>query len=127
MQDNSVLHVDDDKACIIGDYVTIGHGAIVHATTIEDNVLVGMGSIILSGCYIGTGSIIGAGALLKENTVIPPNSLVVGFPARIIREDSTQCERIHNQALKYKNLWSKEYGLNPDVGGEDYDKTGKIV
>ena len=59
VQDNSVLHVDDDKACILGDYVTIGHGAIVHASTIEDNVLVGMGAIVLSGCHVGSGSIIG--------------------------------------------------------------------
>ena len=85
VQDNSVLHVDDNKACILGDYVTIGHGAIVHASTIEDNVLVGMGAIVLSGCHIGSGSIIAAGAVIKENTVIPPNSLVVGIPARIAR------------------------------------------
>ena len=65
VQDNSVLHVDDDKACILGDYVTIGHGAIVHASTIEDNVLVGMGAIVLSGCHVGSGSIIAAGAVVK--------------------------------------------------------------
>ena len=71
--------MDDDKACILGDYVTIGHGAIVHASTIEDNVLVGMGAIVLSGCHVGSGSIIAAGAVVKENTVIPPNSLVVWY------------------------------------------------
>ena len=113
VQDNSVLHVDDDKACILGDYVTIGHGAIVHASTIEDNVLVGMGAIVLSGCHVGSGSIIAAGAVVKENTVIPPNSLVI--------------ERIHNQALKYKHLWTIEYGMLPDAGGEEYDKNAKIV
>lgn len=127
VQDNSVLHVDDDRACILGDYVTIGHGAIVHASTIEDNVLVGMGAIVLSGCHIGSGSIIAAGAVIKENTVIPPNSLVVGIPARIARTDETQIERIHNQALKYKHLWTVEYGMLPDAGGEAYDKNAKIV
>ena len=112
---------------ILGDYVTIGHGAIVHASTIEDNVLVGMGAIVLSGCHIGSGSIIAAGAVIKENTVIPPNSLVVGIPARIARTDETQIERIHNQALKYKHLWTVEYGMLPDAGGEEYDKNAKIV
>lgn len=127
VQDNSVLHVDDDKACVLGDYVTIGHGAIVHASTIEDNVLVGMGAIVLSGCHIGSGTIIAAGAVLKENTVIPPNSLVVGIPAHVVRTDETQIERIHNQALKYKHLWTVEYGMLPDAGGEEYDKNAKIV
>ena len=127
VQDNSVLHVDDDEACILGDYVTIGHGAIVHASTIEDNVLVGMGAIVLSGCHIGTGSIIAAGAVEKENTTIPPYSLVVGIPARIVRTDESQVERIHNQALKYKHLWTVEYGMLPDCGGEEYDKSAKIV
>ena len=63
-----------------------------------------MGAIVLSGCHIGSGTIIAAGAVLKENTVIPPNSLVVGIPARVVRTDETQIERIHNQALKYKTL-----------------------
>ena len=105
VQDNSVLHVDDDEACILGDYVTIGHGAIVHASTTEDNVL----------------------AVVKENTTIPPYSLVVGIPARIVRTDESQVERIHNQALKYKHLWTVEYGMLPDCGGEEYDKSAKIV
>ena len=86
-----------------------------------------MGAIVLSGCHIGSGSIIAAGAVLKENTVIPPNSLVVGIPARIARTDETQIERIHNQALKYKHLWTVEYGMLPDAGGEEYDKNAKIV
>ena len=63
-----------------------------------------MGAIVLSGCHIGTGSIIAAGAVVKENTTIPPYSLVVGIPARIVRTDESQVERIHNQALKYKHL-----------------------
>ncbi|MBM6823924.1 gamma carbonic anhydrase family protein [Veillonella magna] len=126
VQDNSVLHVDDDKACILGDYVTIGHNAIVHASTLEDHVLVGMGAIILSGCHIGRGSIIAAGAVVLEGTTIPPYSLVVGLPGKVIRTDESQLERIHNQAVKYKTLWTKEYGLLPDAGGEVYDGA-KIV
>ena len=127
VQDNSVLHVDDEQPCVLGDFVTIGHSAIIHASTLEVNVLVGMGAIILSGCHIGTGSIIAAGAVVKENSVIPPHSLVVGIPARIVRTDESMMERIHNQALKYKNLWTKEYGLLPDADGEQYTKGSKIV
>ena len=110
-----------------GDFVTIGHGAIVHASTLEDNVLVGMGAIVLSGCHIGTGSIIAAGAVVLENTTIPPYSLVVGVPAKVVRTDESQVERIHNQALKYKNLWTERYGLLPNAGGEEYKKGAKIV
>lgn len=127
VQDNSVLHVDGDHPCIIGDFVTIGHNAIIHASVIEDNVLVGMGAIVLSRCHIGAGSIIGAGAVVKEGTVIPPNSLVVGLPARVVRNDPTQVKRTHNQALKYKTLWTVEYGFLPDADGETYHEGDKIV
>lgn len=126
IQDNSVLHVDDDKACIIGDFVTVGHGAIVHASTIEDHVLIGMGAIILSGCHIGRGSIIAAGTLVLENTAIPEKSLVVGSPARIVRQQDAM-EKIHNQALKYKTLWTDYYGFLPNPGGEVYKAGTKIV
>jgi len=74
IQDNAVLHLSDDHPCIIGDYVTVGHSAIVHAATVEDNVLVGMGAIILDGSVIGNGSLIGAGALVTGRSKIPPNS-----------------------------------------------------
>lgn len=85
VQDNAVLHLSDDLPCIIGDYVTVGHSAIVHAATVEDGVLVGMGSIILDGSVIGENSIVGAGALVTGNTIVPPNSLVIGSPAKVVR------------------------------------------
>ena len=87
IQENSVVHVDskcDDPAfgrTIIGKRVTIGHGAIIHACHIEEDCLIGMGAIVLSGAHIGRGSIIGAGAVVKEGQVIPPNSLAAGVPA----------------------------------------------
>lgn len=127
VQDNSVLHVESDHPCIIGDFVTIGHGAIVHASVLEDNVLVGMGAIILSRCHIGSGSIIAAGALVKEGTVIPPNSLVVGLPGKVVRTDPAQVDRIHHQAVKYKTLWTDGYGLLPNPGGEVYKEGDAIV
>ena len=85
IQENSVLHVDHGFSVNIGNYVTIGHNAIVHGCTIEDNCLIGMGAIIMNGAVIGNGSIIGAGALVTQGKEIPPNSLVMGSPAKVIR------------------------------------------
>lgn len=127
VQDNSVLHVEDDRPCILGDYVTIGHNAVVHGSELEDHVLVGMGAIILSRCHIGRGSIIAAGAVVKEGSIIPPYSLVVGLPARIVRTDESMFERIHNQAIKYKTLWTKDYGFLPDADGEIWTPDMTIV
>ncbi len=86
IQDNAVVHVDPDAPNVIGSDCTIGHGALVHGVEVGDRVLIGMGAILLGGTRVGDGSIIGAGALVLENTVIPPHSLVVGSPARVIRE-----------------------------------------
>ncbi len=119
VQDLTCLHVADDNPCIIGDYVTIGHGAVIHGCVIEDHVLVGMNATVLTGAKIGHGSIIAAGALVKENDVIPPNSLVVGVPGKVVREHD-RVESIHAQAIKYKSEWAIEYGVKPDIGGEVY-------
>ena len=86
VQDNTVVHVDVDAPLTIGPGVTIGHGAIVHGVDIGEHCLIGMGSMVLGGAKIGAFSIIGAGALVKENAVIPPRSLVVGIPGRVVRE-----------------------------------------
>lgn len=120
VQDNAVLHVEDSKSTIIGDYTTIGHGAILHGCEIEDHCLIGMGSIVLSGAVIGRGSIIAAGALVKENDVIPPFSLVVGVPGNVVKTLPENTDKTHAQALKYKTLWTKRYGYLPDADGEVY-------
>ncbi len=86
IQDNSTLHVADDWPCIVGNYVTVGHGVNLHGCTIEDEVMVGMGAIIMNGVVVGYQSTIGAGALIPPNTKIPPRSLVVGVPAKVKRE-----------------------------------------
>lgn len=86
VQDNAVLHVDRTFPLTIGKQVTVGHGAILHGCTIEDQVLVGMGAIVMNGAVIGKGSIIAAGALVTQNTVVPAGSLVMGNPAKIRRE-----------------------------------------
>lgn len=86
VQDNSCLHVDVDAPLRIGQGVTIGHGVIVHGVEIGAFTLVGMGSIVLGGARVGEYSLIGAGALIKENAVIPPRSVVLGMPGRIVRQ-----------------------------------------
>lgn len=121
IQDNSVVHVADDRPTIIGDYVTVGHGAIIHGCTIEDHCLIGMGATVLNGAVIGKGSIIAAGALVKENQVIPPNSLVVGVPGKVVKSIPESFNSIHAQALKYKTLWTEGYKIMPDAGGERYN------
>jgi carbonic anhydrase/acetyltransferase-like protein (isoleucine patch superfamily) len=85
IQDGAVVHVADLHEAIIGEWVTVGHNAIVHACTVENEVLIGMGATILDGARIGTRSIVGAGALVTGNTVIPPGSLVLGSPAKVAR------------------------------------------
>ena len=88
IQDGTIVHVmrEPSHPTLIGDDVTIGHGAIVHGCTIEDRCLVGMGAVLLNGCRIGTGSIIAARALVPEGMEIPPGSMVMGMPAKIRRQ-----------------------------------------
>ena len=120
IQDNSVLHVADDYPTIIGDFVTVGHNCVIHAATVEEHCLIGMGAVILNGAVIGKGSIVAAGAVVREKQVIPPYSLVVGLPAKVAKPIPDEWPQIHAQAVKYKTLWTKRYGLLPEAGGEVY-------
>lgn len=86
IQDNAVVHTDASLPTNIGKYVTVGHSAIIHAATVGDYCLIGMGSIILNGAEIGEKAMIGAGALVPPGKKVPPRSLVIGNPMRIIRE-----------------------------------------
>ena len=88
VQDNSVIHTDPGQPTVVGAHVTIGHKVILHSATVADFTLVGMGSTVLSGAKIGTNCLIGANTLIPEGKEIPPNSLVLGQPARIVREVS---------------------------------------
>lgn len=88
VQDNVTLHVDPDYPVVVGNGVTIGHNAVVHGATVEDDCLIGMGARVLNGARIGAGSLVAAGAVVLPGTVIPPGSLVAGLPGKVRREMS---------------------------------------
>ena len=115
IQDNAVLHLADDFPCIVGSWVTIGHSAVVHACTVGDECLIGMGSVILDGAEIGAQSIIGAKALVPQGMKVPPGSLVLGMPAKVVRPLSAE-ERagLRNWAQKYvdNGAYCLKHGIN---------------
>ncbi|MGD0413101.1 MAG: gamma carbonic anhydrase family protein [Verrucomicrobiota bacterium] len=85
IQDNAVLHLAEELPCLVGNYVTVGHGAIVHACAVGDECLIGMGAVILDGAELGAQCLVGARALVTQHTKIPEGSLVFGAPARVVR------------------------------------------
>jgi carbonic anhydrase/acetyltransferase-like protein (isoleucine patch superfamily) len=85
IQDLTMVHVDEGVPCLIGADVGVGHRCILHGCTIEDGCLIGMGSVLLNNVHVGSGSVIGAGAVVTEGTRIPPGSLVLGVPAKVVR------------------------------------------
>lgn len=109
VQDNAVVHVDFGKPSIIGNGVTVGHGAIIHGAVVKDNVLIGMGSILLNSAVIGENSVIGAGTVVTEGFEVPPNSLVLGVPGKVIRQlKAEEIERIKDAARVYVE-YAREY------------------
>ncbi len=86
IQDNVSVHLSLDQGVVIGNEVTVGHNAILHACTIDDNVLIGMGAIVMDGAHIKKNCVVGAGAIVTQGKEFPENSLVVGSPARVVRE-----------------------------------------
>ena len=111
VQDGTIVHVDHGVPTIIGARVGIGHRAIVHGATIEDDVLIAMGAVLLNGVHVGTGSIVGAGAVCTEGMRIPPNSLVLGVPARVVRETTdAERDRIRKTVESYVEL-QNEYRI----------------
>ena len=105
VQDNAVLHLSDDAGVVVGEDCTIGHGAIVHACTLEDGCLVGMGATVLDGARIGAGSLVGANSLVPQRFVCPPGSLVFGSPAKVVRPLSVaEREGVLKMAAKYTEV-----------------------
>jgi carbonic anhydrase/acetyltransferase-like protein (isoleucine patch superfamily) len=115
IQDGSVLHVmRDTHPLILGDAVTIGHGAVLHGCTIESRCLIGMGSIILNGARIGAGSIVAAGTLVPEGADVPPGSLFMGHPGKFRRsltvDDQASIDAYAERYVEYKEAYKREPG-----------------
>ena len=102
IQDLSLIHLENDLGCIIGNDVTVGHKAILHGCEIEDGVLIGMGAIILNGAVVKKGAVIGAGAVVKEDTIVEENSLWVGVPAKKVKV-------FEHDNYKNNCLWAQKY------------------
>lgn len=113
VQDNATVHVSrGTHPCRIGTGVTVGHNAVVHGCIIEDDVLIGMGAVVLDGAVVGEGSLVGAGALVTGRTVIPSRSLVVGSPARVVRQlTEEEVERNRANAAHYVRMSKMYLGL----------------
>jgi carbonic anhydrase/acetyltransferase-like protein (isoleucine patch superfamily) len=116
IQDAVVVHLADAFATVIGDMVTVGHSAVVHACTVDDEVLIGMGAIILDGAEIGARSIIGANTLVTAGTKIPPGSLVVGSPGKVVRQLSLD----EQAGIK---TWAVKYVRNAEIFREHYERS----
>lgn len=111
IQDGTMIHCNAGVPTIVGDNVSVGHGAILHACTIKDRVLIGMGAIILDEVEIGEGSTVAAGAVVTPRTKVPPYSLVVGTPAKVIKtlDIKAQDEARMAHAVRYRELWEELY------------------
>jgi carbonic anhydrase/acetyltransferase-like protein (isoleucine patch superfamily) len=110
VQDGAVVHVTPELPCLIGEGVTIGHRAVVHACTVGNNVRIGIGAIVLTGAVIEDDAQVGAGALVPPGKVVPAGTLVMGVPARPVRQ-MTRADRddILRNAREYLELWQREY------------------
>jgi gamma-carbonic anhydrase len=110
VQDNSVLHVTPDFPCIVGDNVTIGHRCVVHACTIGNDVRIGIGAVVLTGAIVEDGAQVGAGALVPPGKVIKAGWLVMGVPAKPVREmGPDEIADIKRNAREYVELWQRDY------------------
>jgi carbonic anhydrase/acetyltransferase-like protein (isoleucine patch superfamily) len=114
VQDGAIVHVSDEFPALVGELVTVGHAAVLHACTVRDEVLVGMGAIVLDGAEIGARSIIAARALVTTGMKIPPGSLVLGSPAQVVRQlSAAEQEGIKRWALKYVEV-ARQYRAAPN-------------
>lgn len=117
IQDNSVIHLENDQGVIIGNDVTVGHNCIIHGCSIEDGALIGMGSIIMNGARIGKGAVIGAGAVITENMIVKDFSLAVGIPGKVIKD-------LPRETYKNNVKWAKKYVQLSEIH-KSYQKSKK--
>ncbi len=115
IQDGAILHGDPGKPTILEDYVTVGHRAVIHSAHIERGCLIGIGAVVLDGVRVGTGSIIGAGAVVTKD--VPPLSLVVGIPGKVVRQiGETEAAELIEHAERYQKLALVHAGKGADLG-----------
>ncbi len=115
IQDGAILHGDPGKPTVLEDYVTVGHRAVVHSAHVEVGCLIGIGAIVLDGVRIGTGSIIGAGSVVTKD--VPPRSLVVGVPGKVIRQlEPAEVDHLITHAQHYEQLALAHAGKGTDLG-----------
>lgn len=113
IQDNVVLHADPGFPTTVGNGVSIGHGAVVHGCTVEDNCLIGMGAIVMNGAVVGAGSLVAGGAVILEGAIIPPGSLVAGVPGKVRRElTADEFESVRQNAEHYSVLAAKHRAIH---------------
>ena len=111
IQDNVTVHVSTGMGVVVGDEVTVGHNAVLHACTIDDNVMVGMGAIVMDGAHIKKNCIVGAGAIVTQGREFPENSLVLGAPAHVVRELTTEeLEGVRGGVERYVEIKDKLRG-----------------
>ena len=115
IQDGSIAHVNQHQPLLLGENVSVGHGVIIHGCTIGNGSLVGMGAIVLNGAQIGEYALIGAGSLITENKIIPPYTLSMGSPARVVRELTEDDLARMKQTTESYVIRGKEYRLERPV------------
>jgi carbonic anhydrase/acetyltransferase-like protein (isoleucine patch superfamily) len=118
VQDNAVLHLADEFPCLLGSYVTVGHSAVVHACSVGDECLIGMGAVVLDGAELGPQCLVGANALVTQRMKVPEGSLVLGSPAKIVRSLSREeREDLKHWAVKYVENGAYCLAHRINVGG----------
>lgn len=101
LQDGTVVHADPEFPTTVGERVTVGHRAILHGCTVEDDALIGMGAVVLNGATVGRGAVVAAGAVVREGTEVPPMTLAVGVPAKILERDVPEIPRPNVEGYRY--------------------------